>query len=170
MAALGAIGSQGSVGAGAAAAAPSGGASSIGLAARVVLTIGTWLNVILPGQLPATFPDYPILLFPGFTEKPDPVVRRTDMESGPPKQLTRSARAMVKRPVSYLIVSKTDKDSFMTWFNVAINRGADWFNWLDPYDGVVKPARIVGGALDPKPQIKSLTRWVIAFQIETWSG
>lgn len=118
----------------------------------------------------AAFPAYPKLLFQGFTEKPEPAIKRSDAESGPAKQLKTKSRVLVKRSVSYLLASAADRDSFMTWFKVTINFGADWFDWIDPYDNATKPARIVGGDIDPKPQRKMLDRWTVDFQIETWSA
>ncbi len=58
----------------------------------------------------------------------------------------------------------------MTWFNTDISRGAAWFDWTDPYDNVVKQARIKDGLLDPRPINKTLTMWMVKFTIETWSA
>ncbi|MDP1673982.1 MAG: hypothetical protein Q8L65_12845, partial [Burkholderiales bacterium] len=113
-------------------------------------------------------PTAPRLLFDGYGRKPDPGVRRGDMESGPAKQLKTKARVLHTRPVQYLLTSKTDLDAFETWFESTINMGADWFDWTDPYDNTVKTARIVGGQIDLQPQRKMLDRWVATFQIETW--
>lgn len=116
----------------------------------------------------AAFPAYPVLLFDGYARKPDAAIKRSDSESGPPKQLKTKSRVLHTRPVTYLLASKADLDAFETWFESTINFGADWFDWTDPYDSAVKSARIAGGAIDPKPQRKALDRWTVSFQIETW--
>lgn len=118
----------------------------------------------------ATFPAYPKLLFDGFDEKPEPAILRTEMESGPPKQALIRSRTMITRSVQYLLESNADYQSFLTWFKTTINYGADWFDWTDPVDDVLKSARIVGGDITPKPTRKNLSRWVVSFKLETWSA
>jgi len=114
------------------------------------------------------FPAALVLLFDGFQENVSPAVRRTEMEDLFVKQTKTASKVLVKRPVQYLITSKADKDAFMTWFNDTINRGADWFDWTDPYDSVEKSARIVGGQISLRPKRKGLDRWVLGCEIETY--
>lgn len=116
----------------------------------------------------AAFPAAPVLLYDGFEEQPPPAVRRTEMEDLFGKQLKTASKVLVKRPVQYLIKSKADKDAFVVFFNTTINRGADWFDWTDPYDAAVKTARIVGGRISLKPRRKALDRWLLGCEIETW--
>lgn len=117
-------------------------------------------------------PEFPhataLLLFDGFTGKPQSAVRRSEMESGPPKQLQKFARVLVTRPARVLITSKADYNAFQTWFADETDRGAAWFDFTDPIDGTVKSGRIVDGELDPLPQRKDLERWEVAMRIETW--
>ncbi len=111
-----------------------------------------------------------ILLYDGgYAEQPAPAVRRTQMDDLMVKQLQTGSRTLKVRPVQYLLPSKAIKNDFETFVNVTLGRGAAWFDWTDPYDEVVKLARIVGGKYDLKPQRKSLDRWVASFSIETWS-
>lgn len=119
----------------------------------------------------ATFPAYAKLGFDGFARDRESALDRTQMESGPPKQLKVKSRVMVARPVVYFFDSLSDYNSFITWFQTTINFGADWFDWTDPVDAAVKTARIVNGKLDKEmPRRKTLDRWQIGFTIETWSN
>ena len=114
------------------------------------------------------FPAAPLLLFHGFEEAPPPAVRRAEMDDRFVKQAKTTSKVLLKRPVQYLIRSKADKDAFLVFFNTTINRGADWFDWTDPYDAAVKTARIAGGRISLKPRRKALDRWILGFDIETW--
>lgn len=119
----------------------------------------------------ATFPTYADLLRAGFAQQRGPAVQRTDMESGPPKQLKTKSRVMVSRPVAYLLRTAANYASFITWFQTTINYGADWFDWTDPVDANVKSARIVGGTLQSEEPIEPrMQYWKVSFMIETWSG
>lgn len=93
----------------------------------------------------AAFPAYGQLLLDGHGETPESALLRTDMEGGPPKQIKIKSRVMVARPVAYLF-SATEYSQFKIWHRDTINRGADWFDWVEPVDGTTVQARIVGGA------------------------
>jgi len=114
-----------------------------------------------------TFPAYAVLLFEGFAENPAPLVSRTEMESGPPKQAKSASRGMSERPVLYALENPAQLQSFKEWFK-SIGSGADWFLWNDPVDGVQKPARIVGGQIAYKPRVSTLQSWRASFTLETW--
>lgn len=117
----------------------------------------------------ATFPAYPVLLFDPTRRRREAGVVRTPKEGGLPKQRKRFSRVMIARPVTYLLKSASDYASFMTWYETTIGR-TGWFDWTDPADGVVKQARIQGGAIeDEEPQRKSHDRWKVKFTIETWN-
>lgn len=116
----------------------------------------------------ASFPSTGKLLFIGFAEKREKAVQRTDMESGPSKQIKVRSRRMITRPVTYLF-AKTDYLAFMAWVAADINMGVDWFDWTDPVDGVTKDARIVDGDVsDAKPRQGHFSHWLVSFQLETW--
>jgi hypothetical protein len=116
------------------------------------------------------FPAYAVLLFDGFKEEPVSAVKRTEMESGPVKQLKTVSRVLVPRPARYLLKSKSDYNAWVTWFRSTINWGNDWFDWTDPHDAAIKTARIVGAKYAAKPTRKDLERWILEFRIETWSA
>lgn len=117
----------------------------------------------------ATFPGYPTLMAAGFAQKRSTALLRTQMESGPPKQLKVKSRVMVTRPVSYFLSTLSDFNNFVTFFQTTINYGADWFTWTDPLDSVAKLARIVG-ELDVEEPGVAMTYWVVKFNLETWTA
>lgn len=116
----------------------------------------------------AAFPSYPKLLFAGFAEQPDPGAYRSEMESGPPKQLKAPSRVLIKRPVRYHLQSNADYISFKAFVETTINR-VDWFDWTDPVSNTVKSARILGGQYDAAPMVPDLSNWEVSFMIETWA-
>lgn len=121
--------------------------------------------------MPAVFPHaYALILFEGYAEGRESAVSRAPMETGPVKQLKTKSRVLVTRPVRILLRSNANYESFISWFTDDINLGADWFDFTDPRDNVVRSARIVEGKIDPKPTRKDLARWIVATNIETWSG
>lgn len=116
------------------------------------------------------FPSYPLLLFDGIKRQREPGVDMTAMESGPPKQMKKQSRVMIRRPVTYLLKTAADYAAFIAWYENTINK-VDWFDWTDPADGVTKRARIQGGDLkDEAPQRKIHDRWKVMFTIETWNA
>lgn len=114
------------------------------------------------------FPSYAKHLFEGFGEQPQPIVQRTEMESGPAKQLLVGSRQMIRRPVTYKLSSKADYLAFKAWVKGEAAYGNNWFDWTDPVDGVVKQARIVDGKVEYAPLNKALFKWTAAFTLETW--
>jgi hypothetical protein len=116
----------------------------------------------------ATFPTYMKLTHTGPRVTREPVVLRTDMESGPPKQAMARSLGMVTRAVEYAC-TLANYQLFKTWFKIDVARGAGWFFWSDPEDDVSKLARIVGGVIDEEmPSGKTLDVWILKFKLETW--
>lgn len=119
----------------------------------------------------ASLPTYAKVLLAGFGEAREPGVVRTEMESGPPKQLKTKSRVMVRRPVTLRFASKADYLSFITWFSTTINQGADWFDWADPVSGTTRSARIADGALGQATPAADLSgAWTVATTFEAWSA
>lgn len=114
-----------------------------------------------------SFPSYAKLLADGYAEQRDSALLRTEMEDGPPKQARIRSRVMVTRPVTILLQSKADYQSFITWFSVDLDEGADWFDFTDPVSNTVKQARFVGEGLTAMPT-SALQVWTISAKIETW--
>lgn len=118
----------------------------------------------------ATWPTYATIAADGFWQRRESAVLRTDMESGPPKQAKIKSRVMVTLDAKVYIQTLADYNSFITWFNTQINRGADWFDWLDPVSKTIKQARIVNGQIDteyPRVQMRS---WVLQLKLESWDA
>lgn len=115
----------------------------------------------------ASFPNYGRLLHFGFAERRQPVVLRTQMEVGPPKQRENASKQMVERSVSYLFTA-SEYSNFLTWFSDTIAHGTDWFDWTDPRTGSTVSTRIIGGQLgDAMPQ-SGMDYWRISFNLESW--
>lgn len=112
-------------------------------------------------------PDYAILTWEGYAEKPEPQVSRTDMETGPAKQVRLRSRSVTTRPVQYLFASVADYLAFKSWVNNAIYGGADWFLWTDPVDGIEKQARMSGGSYEGAPWGEG-GEWLVKFTLESW--
>ncbi len=115
------------------------------------------------------FPSYARLLMEGFLRHRDPNVDRTDMESGPAKQAPRASKGMVTDTCTYGFDTKQQYLDFIAWWEVDLARGAKWFLWTDPVDGLTKKARIPGGALDEeKTHNRAFSRWTVKMRIERW--
>lgn len=117
----------------------------------------------------AAFPAYMKPLIRGFAKSPNMVISRTEMEDGMTKQAKTKARALVVRPIAYLVRSLADFQAWETFFNTTINGGADWFDWVDPIDGLTKTARIVNGKYTASPLNGLVTDWEVSMEIETWN-
>lgn len=79
--------------------------------------------------------------------KPEPVVERSEMERGVPKQRRIASDARVEVPITVRHDTKAEALAFEDWFYEDINAGQDWFNWTHPMTGAVVQARVVGGEL-----------------------
>lgn len=115
-----------------------------------------------------SFPAYAEIKFEGFSEKRESALLRSDMESGPPKQVRIKSRVLTDRPVKIRLSSLADYNAFVSWFSNAIHEGADWFSWTDPVSGTVKTARFSAGGFNAAPVAGTLGRWVVTTSIETW--
>lgn len=90
-------------------------------------------------------PDLRVLA--GTSEEPAPVVLRSEMERGLPKQRRIAADVLVTVPIEVLFLTKQQAADFEDWFYQEIGGGADFFDWRDPRTGNVVEARIVEGRL-----------------------
>ncbi|HHJ11889.1 MAG TPA: hypothetical protein ENK00_01810 [Chromatiales bacterium] len=122
----------------------------------------------------AVFPTYGRILLDDYGEEPSPATLRTDMESGPPKQVQVLSRVMVTRTVTVLYTN-TEYKNFKTWFRDTVSRGADWFDFVDPVDGVTRQSRIVSSRQQPPYQAKAVSQgegsplsWAVSMRIESW--
>lgn len=95
----------------------------------------------------ATMPSYVQISAGSVSEDRAPVVIRSEMERGVPKQRRIASDAMVSVPVVLMFKSSADNDSFEAWFDSQIGSGANWFSWTHPRTGAVVQARFVEGRL-----------------------
>ena len=118
----------------------------------------------------ATFPNYANILIDSYSVNRESALLRSEMESGPPKQAKIKSRVMVTHNVKIYISSKTDYQSFQTWYANDISQGADWFDFVDPISGSTIQARFVGGELTSSPMTAALEQWTISAKLESWSA
>lgn len=116
----------------------------------------------------ASFPAYARVLIAGFGEQRESALLRTEMESGPPRQVKIKSRVMVTRRVNIYLGSKADYNSYVAWFRDTIHEGADWFDWLDPISNTTKSVRFVGGGIEAMLQGQSSGLWIIPATVEGW--
>lgn len=119
------------------------------------------------------FPSTGKLSLSGYSEKPESALLRSEMESGPAKQALIKSRVMVERSIT-LHYSFAEYAAFKAWFkSTDCNRGASWFDWLDPIDGATKQARLKNGDYDALPRSGgegAVLEWDVSMIIETWDS
>lgn len=122
-----------------------------------------------------TWPTYAQLLLADFGIERESGCLRTDVESGPAKQIKTKSRVMASIPARVLIRGKTNYQAFLTWWRTALNLGCDWFNATDPVDGTTRLMRIKGGQIGKAVPLTgrpgdSNTVWEIQVTLEYWDA
>lgn len=93
----------------------------------------------------AAFPhDYVRLSWTDSADKPAPIMLRSEMERGVPKQRRIAADALTEVPVTLFFNTAQAAADFEIWF---YSQGLAWFDFTHPRTGAVVQARIVGGDL-----------------------
>lgn len=107
-----------------------------------------------------------------FEEQRGTALRRTPMESGPPKQAAHQSRVMVTVAMKLAFFTKAEFDAFMTFFVTTVNNGADWFDWTHPRTGAVLQARFVGGQeMQPVKHLRAALDLIdLPILLEYWSA
>lgn len=82
-------------------------------------------------------------------EAPQPVVARSEVERGIPRQRRTASDAMVQIQLMLFFDTKAEAASFETWFYTDIVAGQAWFDFTHPRTGQALQARVVGGQLGP---------------------
>lgn len=117
----------------------------------------------------SSLPAYVKIRLEGFAEQRESGLLRTEMESGPVKQVRIKSRVMVTRPVQLLFDTKADYLSFVTWYRDTIHEGADWFDFTDPVSNTTKSGRFDGNGIDAAPTSAIAGAWIIrGLKIESW--
>jgi hypothetical protein len=117
----------------------------------------------------ATFPAYLKLDLDGFKDRPEPIVRRTEMENGLAKQMPRASKRLQPKQLVYWVDSLANYNAFKTWVKDTINNGAGWFDWTEPISGATVSARLRDGAFEGTPVNKALSYWRISMTIEYYA-
>lgn len=95
-------------------------------------------------------------------------VARTAMEDGMVKQLQTMSRVLVTRNVTLGFATLADYQNFITFFQITLQFGSQWFTFVDPVDSVSRLARFVSKLGKEQPLIGT-AQWRVAAAIETWS-
>jgi hypothetical protein len=115
----------------------------------------------------ATFPAWVKLGWREAGETPTPVVARSEMERGLPRQRRTAADSLVSVPVTAYFDTAAESLAFESWFFGDALAGADWFNFTLPRTGQVVQARVVGGDIGTlKPTNKTWAYSERSFQLE----
>lgn len=103
------------------------------------------------------FPLYVKISWQDSGESHKPVVERSEMERGIPKQRRINADVLVTVPITLYFDTAVEAADFETWF---YTEGMGWFDFTLPRTGAVVQARIVGGdigTLKPSNRTWSMT-------------
>lgn len=90
------------------------------------------------------WPAYAKVVTDGFGEKPNPSVKRTEMERGIPKQAVINRRVMEEISVTVQFESADDADAFTDWYHDTIKR-IEFFSFRHPRTRQLLQVRIKGG-------------------------
>ena len=114
------------------------------------------------------FPAIGYLMLDSYAERPAPLMRRTEMESGPAKQARIAPRRPVQRACTYHF-SAAEYETFIAWVD---SEGAEaLFDWTDPRTGTVKQAQLVRGQYEAIPVKKTdgaPLEWRVSFLLEIY--
>jgi len=115
----------------------------------------------------AQFPDYLIPILDGYSETVEPVVLRSDFESGPARQRSYSCGQFVRRNVTYSVCGCDKMEMFRQWFVTDLANGSLWFSWTDP-KGVISRARFYEHTYEATPDNRSFDSWTLRLTLEVW--
>lgn len=103
-------------------------------------------------------------------ESNSPVVLRSEMERGVPKQRRFAADSLVTIGVTAVFKNGDEAEKFLTWFYDpdGANAGAAWFDFVHPRTGQTESGQIVGGDIGELRPLgtQAGSRWARSFQIQ----
>lgn len=114
------------------------------------------------------FPDFLIPLLDGFSETVEPVILRSEFESGPARQRSFQCGQMVRRSITYTVCGCENMDLFRDWFIMDLRNGSSWFKWQETCSGEFIRARCVDGTYTAAPTNSNFDSWDIGLNIEYW--
>lgn len=115
-------------------------------------------------------PSYVKILLEGYGHERESGLMRSDMESGPAKQVKFKHKVMITRTCNLYIESYELFEQFQDWFANDLKEGALWFTYQDPISQNNTLARFVGGGLKASPRSNAQRSWVVTTKIESWGA
>lgn len=114
------------------------------------------------------FPSWVQLVPMDNLEQRTPVVVRSDMERGIPKQRRIAADSLVTLSVTAVFANAQRAEDFEVWFDTDAQAGAAFFDLVHPRTGAVVQARVVGGDIGQLRPLGSRvgSRYSRSFQLE----
>lgn len=111
----------------------------------------------------AAFPTYVKVALGGYSESHAPIVSRSEMDRGVPKQRKTQSDVMVTIALNLIFLAKADVANFEDWYYASTGAaaGAAYFDWTDPRTGVVRQARAVANELGPLTQFQDTNGFVL---------
>lgn len=114
-------------------------------------------------------PAYITILFADYQQSRESALLRTQMESGPPRQVKIKSRIMTTIQARLYIDSNAEYQQFLTWYREEIQEGALFFQFIDPLTSTTIEGRFVDGGFVSVPLSSSMNKWEVRTSIEYWS-
>lgn len=116
-----------------------------------------------------SFPSWCKYSWRDMSDSAEPVVERTQMERGIPKQRRIASDAQQLLAFTVFFDTKAEANSFETWFFNDLQAGALFFDFTHPRLGTVVQGRVVGGKLgELQYQNRTLEKSSRTLSIEWW--
>lgn len=117
--------------------------------------------------MPTSFPSWVKLGWRDTSEKPTPVIARSEVERGIPRHRRTAADSLVTVPLTAYFDTALEADAFESWFFGEALAGAEWFSFTLPRNGQVVQARFKDGDIGPlKPTTKTFAFSERSFELE----
>lgn len=117
--------------------------------------------------MPTSFPTWVKLGWRDTSEKPTPVIVRSEVERGIPRHRRMAADSLVTVPLTAYFDTALEANAFESWFFGEALAGADWFSFTLPRNGQVVQARFKDGEIGPlKPTTKTFAFSERSFELE----
>lgn len=121
------------------------------------------------------FPTMPVIKMGDYRVIPQKNIRRTEYESGPPRQAPINSRQMVQRPIKLHICSIALYWELKNFIRDDLKFGARWFLWKCPereqmgLEPMIR-CRIVDGEVEYRSENQTMDAWEASFTLETWDA
>ena len=115
-----------------------------------------------------SLPSYVTILRDGYQHERESGLLRSEMESGPQKQVRIKSKVMVVRTCKFFFETLANFEAFELWYSTVLKEGSLWFTFQDPVSKTTKTARFVGGGFTASPMGDDISAWQATVKIETW--